>query len=214
MSVDERNERSARGTALAPRHYQGPTEIREDVKLNRQYFSYLAEEGLVAGSLLSVMFTIERSAAEIWPHLRDFNRWLSDRYYSVVVGDSEGTTLTLSTSPTGPPIAEFEVTRVIPEHVIVFSQPIEPTGKNVKIPLPGSDGVSRGFQTFMLNEHGGQTVVTILLQHASVMAAGLQATEMSDDEAVEHWRRYGVDLKQWVDIWIPNLKRLVYDSSR
>jgi hypothetical protein len=145
MSVDERNERSARGTALAPRHYQGPTEIREDVKLNRQYFSYLAEEGLVAGSLLSVMFTIERSAAEICPHLRDFNRWQSNRYYSGIVGDSAGETMTLAFGSNRSPGAEYTVSRVIPERVIVLSQPIEPTGKDVEITLPGADGVSRGF---------------------------------------------------------------------
>ena len=206
------NAHDPRGTALSPRQYQGPTHIEGDVKLNRQYFAYRAGQNLVAGSLLSVMFTIDRPAAVVWPYFRDFNLWLDGRHYSAVVGDSEGKPMALRVNPAAPPVAEFEVTRVFPEHVILLSQPLSPTDDSVEIPLPGDDGVARGFQVFVLNEHGGHTIVTILLQHASVMATGSKADKMTDDEAIEPWRDYGIEgFGRWRDTWIPKLKQLVYD---
>ena len=209
-----RRERTARGTSQAPRHSQGPIEIDDDVKLNRQYFSYLTDGDLIAGSLLSVMFTIDRSAADVWPYLRDFNCWQSDRYYSEVVGESEGAMMTLAFDPGGSARAEYNILRVIPEHVIVLSQPAEPQDIGVEIPLPGMGGVSRGFQVFMLNEHEGKTTVTVLLQHASRMATGSRALETPDHEAIEPWSEYGVEgFRRWHDTYIPRLKQLVYGGS-
>jgi hypothetical protein len=108
----------------------------------------------------------ETSATSRSIRARDGWKWQSQlsHFYSGVVGDLEGEEffLTLDKSKRG---YRYEVLRVIPEHLLVFSQPLPEPGEEISV--PGHGVVSPGFHVFMLNEHDGKTVATILMQHAS-----------------------------------------------
>jgi hypothetical protein len=217
-------------TALAPTWHEGPVERHDDVRLNRRWFSYDSEAGLVAGSILNVMFTIDRPVCDVWPHFKDFNLWQNvyDHYYSEVVGDlEEGQTFSISSNPNTPGLHHYEVVRVIPEQAIVISQPVpsekpdEPeaggdgtSGSWQGHRLPGTGGISPGFHVFTLTHDEGKTVVTVMMQHASLMARGESAREMTPDEAVDAWQEIGADgLMKWRDIFIPTLKKIVYEAQ-
>jgi len=194
---------SGEGTPQSPRYYEGTAEIRDDVHQRRRYFTYRTGDVLVAGYAGSVMFTIDRPARDVWPCLKDFNLWQSSHrhYYSGVVGDLEGKTFRLSSEPNDSGPHQYDVIRVIPEHLIVISQPVPKDGAN--------GGVSPGFHVFMLNEHGGKTIVTILLEHA------IGTTDKTEEQAVEYWRAMTPEFQmKWRDIFIPNLKKLVLQGRQ
>ena len=191
--------------------HQGPERIKGDVKLNRQFFTYEIDAGLVAGSLLTITFTIDRPARDVWPYYKDFNLWqnLYSYYYSGVVGDLEGQEFFLTDDPNKVGY-RYEVLRVIPEHVMVFWQPAPEPDEPISV--PGLGMVPPGFHVFMLNEHAGETTATVLMQHASVMADA--STEMAAEEALAPWSEMGVEgVKKWAEVFIPKLKQLVEEGS-
>jgi len=49
---------------------KGWSETQGDTHLQLRYFTYGTDEGIVAGANLSVMFTIDRPAKDVWPHLK------------------------------------------------------------------------------------------------------------------------------------------------
>jgi hypothetical protein len=92
------------------------------------------------------------------------------------------------------------VVKVVPERLLVVHQPIASNDVN--------GGVSRGFHAFMLNEHGGETTITGLMNHAA------RATGASEEEALEVWRKITHEgHKKWRDNFIPTLKRLARESN-
>jgi hypothetical protein len=174
-------------------YYDGPALVGGDISVRRRYFTIRTETGIVAGSDLNVMFTIDRPSRFVWPHFKDFNRWQNPRhYYSGVVGDLEGGAFAISAKPdytTAP--QRYRVLRVIPEYLIVVSQS-----------EPGP-----GFHLFTLNDQGAETVLTVLVEHASM------PQEITEQEALASWRdeqRVASLQRQWPDFFIPNLKRAVY----
>jgi hypothetical protein len=202
---------SGEGTVLAPTYYEGPFVIQDDVHIRRRYYTYRTEEGLVAGTTLSVMFTIDRPQREVWPYIKDFNLWQNPftHFYSGVIGDLDGKTFALSLDRNDLGKHRYQVVRVIPEHVIAIYQPALEENSPY---IPGLGGISPGFHVFMLNEHAGKTVVTILMEHASYASGD---PDMRVEEALGPWRAgpgpEGV--RKWHEDFIPELKRLVYDGT-
>jgi hypothetical protein len=186
------------GTELAPTFYEGPADVDGDVQMHQRYYTYRSPEGLVAGKTASVMFTVDRPARDVWPFLKDFNLWQNayDHFYSGVAGDLEGQRMSLSlqAGPFKGREMAYDVIRTIPEHLIVLSQPTPEE--------PGA--VSPGFHVFMLNEHGGKTVVTVIMQHAAL------TQEDSDAAALATWRELAPDSQmKWREIFVPTLKQLI-----
>lgn len=207
------------GTVQARRYYEGPSDIRGDVRVHGRFFTYRTDAGLVSGCAFNVMFTIDRPAREAWPYVKDFNLWQNayNHYYSGVVGDLEGKTFRLSVKPNDPGPHHYRVERVIPEYLIVFNQPVPTTEEETRslkaLGYPGVYAVSPGYHVFMLNEHGGKTDVTIFMEHATVMAPRNQ--KMTDEEALAPWRgekKAPEWLRKWRDDFIPTLKKLVYEG--
>ena len=195
-----RNKSATAGTALAPAYYEGPVDRQDDVCLHQRYFSYQVDSGWVTGKTFNVMFTIDRPAREVWPHLKDFNPWQNTygHYYSGVVGDLEGGTFLLGSKPGDPEATLYNVVRVIPEHLIVLMQPT--------VESESSD-VGLDCHVFMLNEHDGKTVVTCLMEHASLYKG------MTEEEALHPWREVAPESqRKWRDIFIPSLRNLVYQA--
>jgi hypothetical protein len=193
---------AAQGTALVPRFYEGPADIQGDVHLQQRYFTYQTEAGWVAGKTFNVMFTIDRPAKDVWPHLKDFNPWQNSygHYYSGVLGDLEGKTFQLGSDPHEPGPHQYKVVRVIPEHLIVLLQPV-PQDIN-------TTDFSPDCHVFMLNEHDGKTVVTALMEHASL------SKDTTEQDALSPFREVAPESqRKWRDIFIPTLKNLIYESS-
>jgi hypothetical protein len=95
----------------------------------------------------------------------------------------------------------YQVLRVIPERLIVAFQPIPKEASS-------TGGVSPGFHVFLLSEHVGKTVVTCIMEHAS------RTQDLSEEEALALCREDSqVAMRFWRDVFIPTLKKLVYDSS-
>jgi hypothetical protein len=192
------------------RYYDGPADVNGDVCLHQRYFTYRTDAGLVAGKNFNVMFTIKRPAKEAWPHFKDFNRWqnAANHYYSGVVGDLEGQTFRISLKPTDFGPHQYQVLRVIPEYMIVLFQPIPENGTGDTY-LPGLGGVSPGLHVFMLNEHDGKTTLTILMEHASYAS---RERNMTAEDALRPWRNMAAQSHdKWRDIFVPTLKKLVYE---
>ncbi len=208
-------DRPVSGTPESPRYYAGPTYSADDVQINRQYFSYITDTAVVAGSLLSIMFSFDAPAEAVWPCFKDFNLWQNSYgyYYSGVVGELEGQRFSLAFEQDGPAKAVYEVLRVIPEHLIVTYQP-NPDDLIEDNELPGSGGVDAGLQTFMLTEHGDKTVASILMSHAAKMGEAAAAAEMSEEDAIGPWGGLGEEgIAKWRDPFIPNLKELVVSGA-
>jgi hypothetical protein len=193
---------TATGTILAPCFYEGPAEVLGDVHLSQRFFVYKTDTGKVAGKTLNVMFTVGRSAKDVWPHLKDFNPWQNSygHYYSGVLGDLEGKTFVLSDRSGEPGQYLYNVLRVIPEHLIVLSEPLPEESR--------AAGMSPDCHVFMLNEHGGKTVVTCLMEHASFIR-----DVITDEEALRPWRDAAPEShRKWRDIFVPTLKKLICQS--
>jgi len=209
-----------RGTRQAPIFYDGPSDAKGDVSIQSRFFTYRADVGLVAGWDCNVTFRIDRPASEVWPYAKDFNLWQSkfDHYYSGVVGDLEGQTFGLSDKPDDPGLPHFyRVEKVAPEYLIVVSQPALTDEEARAYGFPGFGGVSAGFHLLLLNECGGETILTMFMEHACVMARGADADQMNDEEALGWWRDEGMApewLRKWRDDFIPTLKGLVYEGEQ
>lgn len=195
----------AAGNGSAPRYRDGAVIADGDVQLRRRYFTYETDDGLVAGTTLNVACVIDRSARKVWPYFKDFNRWQSPHgyYYSGVLGELEGKTFRISTKPNDPGPHYYEVLRVIPEHLIVISQPVPADGSSAGVaPGFGSGGVSPGFHVFMLNERDGKTHIEIFMEHK------FRHRDLSEDEALEKMSWAPGSLQRWREGLIPTLKKL------
>lgn len=206
------------GTLLSRKYHEGPAgQIGEDTipsrAYHKRYFTYETPEGLVAGMATNVIFTLDRPAREVWPYVKDFNLWQADygHKYSGVVGDLYSRedltigdqTFHLSDEPTDRESegeADYVVLMSVPEYVVVCYQPVPDDGS--------TGGVSPGFHVFMLNEHQGRTTVSVLMEHA-------QRTQgLSEDEALQPFRDAGESSRhKWLNVFIPTLEKLVYDST-
>jgi hypothetical protein len=198
---------SAAGTEFT--YYEGPpnpapdVDFNGDICLRTQLYTYRMGDKIVAGETLSVMFSIDRPAKDVWPHLKDFNLWQNayGHYYTGVVGDLEGKPFRIGSKPADPSAYYpngYEVVRAIPEQLIAISQPTPPDGSN--------GGVSPGFHVFLLYERAGKTIISVLMNHAS------GHERVSEDEALAFWRQETPEYqRKWRDVFIPALKRLVYD---
>lgn len=191
--------------AQSPRFYDGPSYSKDDVRMNYQYYTYPTDSGLVSAGVLSVMFTIDRPAKAIWPIFRDFNLWQNayGYFYSGVIGDLEGKTFTLGLGEHDQHGAKrsYEVIRVIPQHLMVFCEPIPSDGS--------TGGVSPGFHAFVLSGFGDKTVMTYEGDHAT------RTQGKTEEEALGPWRELAARvLPMWSDSFIPLLKKLVYEGSK
>lgn len=202
------NKFSIEATVPERTYYEGPTDINHDEKICARYFTYKTELGLAAGDCYCIMFTIDRSAKEVWRYLRDFNLWQNEHnhYYSGVLGDLEGKTFSISNRRDDPGPHYYEVLKVIPEYLIVINQPVPLDGTSAG--LPGLGGISPGFHIFMLNEYDGKTTVSVFMQHVA------RAETQNESNAVEPWRELVERDAQpkWRDGFIRTLKRLVYEG--
>jgi hypothetical protein len=204
------------GSVRTPRFQAGPGDVVDDVRLNGRYYTYVRDVGLVAGVTLSVMCVVDRPVREVWPVYKDHNLWQNsyDYYYSGVVGDLEGQTFTLGGSPTEPTSnPPYEVLRVVPEYLVVFHQPS--VGQwPVNSVMPGHGIVSPGVMSFGVDEYAGQSHIAVFMEHSSVMALPDEIAAMTEDDVIGPWREMLVDgVRKWRDIFIPNLKELVYEGS-
>jgi len=176
---------------------EGPRDVDGDVHIHQRFYTEDTEAGRVVGKTLSMLFTIDAPAREVWPHLKDFNPWQNEygHYYSGVIGDLEGETFRIAASADdldGP--HQYEVVRVIPEHLIVVMQP-----------QTAAAGQSPDSHTVMLNEHDGRSTVSIVMQHATLLddPAKEEETRAYWDEIAQESQR------KWRDIFIPTLKQQV-----
>jgi hypothetical protein len=190
-------------------------ESKDDVFLSMRAFTTRVDAGLVAGMNLNVMFTIDRPASEIWPYARDWNLWQnrSGFYYSGVLGDLEGQTFGLSLKPDDVDNPHFyKVEKVIPDYLLVLSQPVLNDDEVQVYGLPGYGGYSAGNCVFMLNAFGARTTLTAAMEHASVMARPGEA--MTEEQALAPLRTDDtlVPLFRWRDGFIPDLRQLVDDG--
>jgi hypothetical protein len=214
MRTSKRQQHPKAGTVQVPSFHEGPTHAQGDVQLQQRYFTYKTDAGIVAGCDMSVMFTIDRPARDVWPYLKDFNCWQNSYgyYYSGVVGDlysSAACDLGKETyrisihKPNEAPEQypyEYQVLRVIPERLIVAFQPVPGDGS--------TGGVSPGFHVFMLNEQDGRTVVTVLMEHAA------RTQDSTEEQALAPLRAETPEaMRFWRDVFIPNLKQLIYEAG-
>jgi hypothetical protein len=211
MSVSERP------TALA-RNWYDDHEIEDgDLRLKTRLFTYATDEGLVAGSTTNVVFTLNQPASVVWPIFKDTNLWQNnaDHFYSKAAGDCEdGEKYYLEErgqSEDGEQAREwYEVVRILPEYLMVKRQP--PVTEGVSPGLPGLGGVSPGFHVFTLNEHGGECLATVTMEHASYAAYDHDTT---DEEALAPWREVAPEwTPKWRDSFVPVLKQLVDEAAQ
>jgi hypothetical protein len=218
VTENEQKRDSDDGTVHAPRYHDGaPADvgINGDVFLNTKFYTYRTATGLVAGATLSMMFTINRPAREVWPHFKDFNTWQKGHFYNGVMGELEGRSYEIGGKPNeeGQSAWRRRVLNVVPEHLIVTSA-LGPVDGTAPPGLPGLGGISPGTSVFMLNEHAGKTIVTIVIAHGSYAS---RTPNMSIDEALKPWRDSAMVpewQRKWRDDFIPDLKALVYGARQ
>ena len=113
---------------------------------------------------------------------------------------------------TGPIPHLYYVEKVVPEHLIVISQPIPEPGADTE--LPGMvGGISPGFHVFTLHEHDDRTHVAIILYHAAYAS---RDEDRSVESALAPWRAPGMLPewhRKWRDDFIPTLKNLIYSAA-
>jgi hypothetical protein len=191
-------------------YYEGPpipapeVNFNGDICLHTRLYTYKTDGRIVSGWTMSVMFTIDRLARDVWPCLKDFNAWQNayGHYYTGVVGDLEGKTFRIGSKPndTASPYPNlYEVPKVIPEQLIVVNQPSE-VGVNC--------GVRPGFHVFVLNECAEKTIVTVLMDHCSASQG------KTEEEALKLWQQEAPEYqRKWRDVFIPTIKKLVYEGQ-
>jgi len=220
VTTTENKKPDAQATTPVRTYYDGPADAGGSVNLQTRYFTYTCEAGLAAGVTTGMIFAINCPVSEVWPIFKDFNLWQNAfaPYYSGVVGDLEGKTFSLSDRPNDTERPHrYEVVRVIPEHLINNRMRMPEEGDKFEMPgYPAEGGVPPGFSVYMLTESGrATTILTFLLEHASLMERASESRRMSDEEAVAPWREPGMApewVRKWRDDFIPSLKRLVEQS--
>ncbi|WP_224386321.1 hypothetical protein [Pseudonocardia sp. ICBG1293] len=188
----------------------GPRERRR-----ARYFCYDTEAGFVAGANVSVVFTFDAPVGLVWDVIQDFNNWANSADYYYLLGNlgrMEGQGFRIGASPadTGP--NQYVVTKVIPEFMLVISQPVpegNDLGRGFEI---GHGGVSAGAHVVTLDEFAGTTVVNFFMEHASIMAGPGEATR--DEDVLDPWREMteSADWK-WRDHFIPAMRASVAERS-
>lgn len=172
-----------------------------DVVYNRTVFSYTLDGEAVAGYVADVQFTIEQPAAVVWLVMRDFNLWQNEfgHFYSRAFGDSPREMVAISDRTDGEPQNFYIVEHIIPEHLIVYSQPVL-RQKGIK---------NIGTHVFLLTEHVGGTTISVLMQHAH------QAPNLDIEETVKRYRDLleGDTAHKWSRVLAPTLRKLVMDSA-
>jgi len=188
---------TVQGTERVVSWTDGPSDVDGDVKVHQRFYTEDTKAGKVVGKTLSVLFTIDSPASEVWPHLKDFNPWQNEygHYYSGVIGDLEGQTFRIGASADDlDGEHQYEVVRVIPEHLMVVLQP-----------QMAAEGQSPDSHTVMLNEHDGKSTVSIVMQHARLLDEG-----DSEEETIAFFQDMAKESqRKWRDIFIPTLKQQV-----
>lgn len=190
------------GTQPVVNWTEGPSDVDGDVKIHQRFYSEATRAGVVVGKTLSILFSIDRPAKDVWPHLKDFNPWQNQygHYYSGVIGDLEGQTFRIGEG-SDDLIGEhqYEVVRVIPQHVIFVLQP-----------QTAAAGQSPDSHTIMLNEHEGRSTVSIVMQHATLLADPAE-----EAETLVYYREMADESqRKWRDVFIPTLKQLVDEANQ
>ena len=181
---------------------EGPSDVDGDVKIHQRFYSEATPAGVVVGKTLSILFSIDRPAKDVWPHLKDFNPWQNQHghHYSGVIGDLEGQTFRIGAGPDDL-IGEhqYQVMRVIPQHVIFVLQP-----------HTAAAGQSPDSHTIMLNEHEGRSTVSIVMQHATLLA-----DPAAEAETLIYYREMADESqRKWRDIFIPTLQQQVDEANQ
>jgi hypothetical protein len=190
------------GTERVVNWTEALSDAHGDVKIHQRFYSEDTQAGMVVGKTLSILFTIDRPAKDVWPHVKDFNPWQNEygHYYSGVIGDLEGQTFRIGEAPDD--LAgehQYEVVRVIPQHLIFVLQP-----------QTAATGQSPDSHTIMLNEHEGRSTVSIVMQHATLLP-----DPTKEAETLVYYREMAEESqRKWRDIFIPTLKQQVADGER
>jgi hypothetical protein len=211
MSADEL------GTKLEPRYLELDEAVDGGARMSHRLFTYRTDEGVVAGWAGSVTWTVERPTKVVWPVFKDLNLWqgATDHLYSEVLGDSEGKKVFFhdgsGTGSHGGPVEVYYVERVIPELVMVFTQPMVEERSELPVGLPGLGGVDIGYNVFMLSEFEGRCVVNVLMEHASYATF---EDSISTDEALGPWHEIAPEWgKIWLGSFVPTLTRLAEEAG-
>src|SRR5882762_8384826 len=186
---------TVQGTERVVNWTDGPRDVDGNVQIHQRFYTEDTDVGKVVGKTLSVLFTIDTPAKQVWPHLKDFNPWQNayGHFYSGVLGDLEGQTVILTDKSNEPGDYPYQVLRVIPEHLIVLSQPLSEDCRAVRM--------SPDCHVFMLNEHAGKSIVTGLMEHASYFEG------VSEEETLRPYRTVAAESqRKWRDVFIPTLK--------
>jgi hypothetical protein len=205
-----------RPTALARNWYDGQEIEDGDLRIKLRLFTYATDKGLVAGATTNVVFTLKQPVRVAWPILKDFNLWQNDadHFYSKAAGDCEpGEKFYLEergqTQGAETDREWYEMISIVPEYFFAFTQP--PVTEGVSPGLPGLGGVSPGSHVFMVNEHDGECLVTITMEHGSYAA---HDHDTSDDEALAPWREITPEWPlKWRQSFVPVLKKLVDEAA-
>ena len=203
MSTSQEDRANTDRSATAPTYYEGLVDHKRGAAPS--IFHVPDSAGLITGTVTTIMFTIDRPVGVVWGYFRDLNLWQNSfhHYYSGVAGDLEGQKIRLTirrVEPDATPTsAEYLVTRVIPEHLLILSQ--------IKVdhgPVAGMGGLT----VFTLHEINGKTTVTIMMQHDRA------SRSFEVNEALALWRDGASEnLLKWRDFFIPTLKNLVNGYS-
>jgi hypothetical protein len=211
---------SVDGTVQSPKFHDGDADTNGDERLSYRLYSYGRGADRVVGAQWSVMLELDRPAKDVWLNFKDWSRWQSQYgyNYSGVVGElysdpdrdlGEETFHITFKMPDGTErdTTDYRVLMVIPERLVVVFQPVQPQGV-VRWEDGSQGGMSPGFHVMMLNEHDGKTAISVLMEHSS------RRPDLTDDEALDWWRPVAAEVHRfWRDIFIPNLKNIVYEGS-
>ncbi|HKW43852.1 MAG TPA: hypothetical protein VJP06_06660 [Thermoplasmata archaeon] len=198
------------GTEANPTFIEGPIESIDDLRLTRRFFLYETPDGLVSGTTFNIRFTVDAVPGVVWPVFKDLNLWQNSHHrYSGVVGDLEGKSFRIA-NVNSPDrwLSSYDVIRVIPEHLMVFSQPIVDDARiDAEMKKLYGGGVSPGFHAFMLSPREQNTDVWIQMEHAR------RARNLTVDESLAPWRQlHPASREKWRNSFVPTLKRLASRS--
>jgi hypothetical protein len=189
------------GTPMQPVRCKAFVQGNEQFVYNRDVFSYQCDGEKTVGYNANVQFTVDRPAAKVWPVFKDFNLWQNDfgHYYSGAFGEKVGHLIHLTNKPQGAPESFYIVVHVIPEHLLVLSQPI------LEI-----DGIKHiGTHAFILTDNSDKTVVTGVMQHAK------RAVNLNVEETIAHYESFIGDdkVRKWATVLGQALTKAVEQSE-
>lgn len=161
---------------------------------------------LAAEVAVDISITIPRPVREVWPKFKEFNSWMNRFGYvwDGVPGNNQDRFVYLRNTAGANNLnygldgsrTKYIVRKVIPERLIYFdSQPL---------PLVDKDGVWTGHNVMSLHEEGGQTKISIFMEH----------TWYSQTMNIEELRAEAKGLLDsglafWRDYFVPDLLELI-----